>query len=99
MAAYLDSQHLWLAIGFFGQLLFASRFLVQWIVSEWRRESVIPVVFWYLSIGGGVLLFAYSVWRLDPVFILGQSLGVVVYARNLFLIHRRHSPAEVAVPS
>lgn len=89
MALHLDAEHIWLAIGFVGQALFASRFLVQWIVSERRRESVIPIAFWYFSIGGGLLLFAYSLWRLDPVFIVGQSLGIVVYARNLYLIYRR----------
>jgi len=99
MSGYLDSQHVWLAIGFVGQLLFASRFLVQWIVSERRRESVIPVAFWYFSIGGGLLLFAYSLWRLDPVFILGQSLGIVVYARNLYLIHRRSQLEGAAATS
>lgn len=90
-----SSEHLWLAIGFLGQILFGMRFIVQWIVSEKRRESVIPIAFWYFSIGGGLLLFAYSIWRLDPVFIMGQSLGVFIYGRNLYLIHRQ--PAANAV--
>jgi lipid-A-disaccharide synthase-like uncharacterized protein len=93
--SFLDSEHIWLAIGFLGQILFSMRFLVQWIASEKRRESVIPVAFWYFSIGGGLLLFAYSVWRLDPVFIVGQSLGVFIYSRNLYLIHRA-SPTRAA---
>jgi lipid-A-disaccharide synthase-like uncharacterized protein len=89
MAINLDAEHIWLAVGFVGQMLFASRFLVQWIVSERRRESVIPIAFWYFSIGGGILLFAYSLYRMDPVFIMGQSLGMVVYVRNLYLIFAR----------
>jgi lipid-A-disaccharide synthase-like uncharacterized protein len=64
-----------------------GRFLVQWIASERARRSVIPVAFWYFSIGGAVILFLYAVYRKDPVFILGQSLGLFIYARNLYLIH------------
>ncbi|MEO1548879.1 MAG: lipid-A-disaccharide synthase N-terminal domain-containing protein [Pseudomonadota bacterium] len=74
-------------IGLFGQFLFSMRFLVQWFVSEKEKRSVIPVVFWYFSIGGGLVLFSYAVYRQDPVFILGQSLGLVIYLRNLWLIH------------
>ena len=80
---------LWLVVGFLGQALFGSRFLVQWIVSERRGESVVPLAFWYLSLGGASLLLAYAIWRQDPVFILGQSLGFLVYTRNLILIGRR----------
>ena len=68
--------------------LFAARFLVQWIVSEKQGRSVIPLAFWYLSLFGGILLLAYAIWRQDPVFILGQSTGSLIYARNLYLIHR-----------
>jgi lipid-A-disaccharide synthase-like uncharacterized protein len=93
--SFLDSEHLWLAIGFLGQILFSMRFLVQWIASEKRGESVVPVAFWYFSIGGGLLLFAYSLWRVDPVFIVGQSLGVFIYSRNLYLIHRPSAPTAV----
>ena len=63
------------------------RFMVQWIVSEKARRSVIPVAFWWLSIGGAAILLAYAIWRADPVFILGQSVGFFIYARNLWLIH------------
>ncbi|MCG6925759.1 MAG: lipid-A-disaccharide synthase N-terminal domain-containing protein [Acidobacteria bacterium] len=80
---------LWLVIGFVGQALFGSRFLVQWIVSERRGESVVPLAFWYLSLGGASLLLVYAIWRQDPVFILGQSFGFLVYTRNLILIARR----------
>lgn len=94
----LDKEHIWLAIGFAGQALFTARFLVQWLVSEKQKQSVVPVAFWYFSIGGGMLLFAYSLYRLDPVFIAGQSLGVFVYSRNLYLIHKA-AQASVATPS
>jgi lipid-A-disaccharide synthase-like uncharacterized protein len=78
----------WLAIGFAAQLLFSARFLVQWIASERARRSVIPIAFWFLSLAGGTLLLAYAIWRRDPVFILGQSSGIIVYSRNLYLISR-----------
>ncbi len=77
----------WVILGLSGQLLFTARFLVQWIASERARQSVVPVAFWYLSIGGGLILFGYAIYRRDPVFILGQSMGIVIYARNLWLIH------------
>lgn len=78
----------WLIIGFLGQGLFSARFLVQWIVSERRSESVIPVAFWVFSIFGGAFLLAYAIYRKDPVFILGQAAGMLVYARNLMLIRK-----------
>jgi lipid-A-disaccharide synthase-like uncharacterized protein len=78
-----------LAIGFTGQVLFSARFIVQWLVSEYRRESTIPMLFWYFSVAGGVTLLAYSILRRDPVFIVGQAAGLVVYLRNLMLIARR----------
>ena len=78
----------WVAFGLFGQLMFTGRFLVQWIASERARKSVMPVVFWYFSLAGGVILLAYAIYRRDPVFVLGQSLGVFIYLRNLVLIQR-----------
>lgn len=84
----MTSQAVWIAIGFLGQALFTSRFLVQWIASERRGESVIPVAFWWFSILGGVTLLSYALWRQDPVFIIGQATGLVVYTRNLILIGR-----------
>ncbi len=89
---HVDSrlELLWVLFGLFGQLLFTGRFLVQWIASERARRSVVPVAFWYLSIAGGVVLLAYAIYRADPVFIFGQSLGVVIYARNLWLIRTQH---------
>jgi lipid-A-disaccharide synthase-like uncharacterized protein len=78
----------WLGIGFFGQALFFSRWLLQWFVSEKKAESQIPVSFWYISLAGSVIVLAYAIHKIDPVFIAGQSVGTVVYIRNLILIHR-----------
>ncbi len=80
---------IWRGIGLLGQGLFFSRFLVQWIASERRKESVIPLYFWYLSLSGGIILFFYAMHIRDPIFILGQSCGVFVYTRNLVLIFRK----------
>jgi lipid-A-disaccharide synthase-like uncharacterized protein len=74
----------WVLLGFVAQGLFTGRFLVQWIASERAGKSVIPIAFWFFSIGGGVLLLVYALYRRDPVFIAGQSFGVFVYARNLY---------------
>jgi lipid-A-disaccharide synthase-like uncharacterized protein len=78
----------WLVLGFVAQGLFSARFLVQWVASERAGRSVVPVMFWHLSIFGTVLLLAYAIYRRDPVFILGQSAGLIVYFRNLSLIWR-----------
>ena len=80
------SENLWLAIGFVGQLFFSGRFLVQWIASERARRSIIPTAFWLFSLGGGVTLLAYAIWRRDPVFIVGQGAGLAIYLRNLWFI-------------
>jgi lipid-A-disaccharide synthase-like uncharacterized protein len=89
----------WIAFGFVGQALFSMRFIVQWIASERMRRSVVPVLFWYFSVAGGVTLFLYALWREDPVFIVGQAMGLFVYARNLQLIHReRRRHGEHAPP-
>ncbi len=87
---------IWLVIGFLGQFLFFLRFLVQWIVSERRGRSTIPIPFWYFSLAGGALLLAYAIHRADPVFIIGQSGGLLVYARNLILIRRENRGKEVS---
>ncbi len=78
----------WLVLGFVAQALFSARFIVQWIASERAGRSVIPLLFWYLSLSGSTLLLLYAVHRKDPVFILGQGAGVVIYLRNLHLIFR-----------
>ena len=80
---------IFLIIGFLGQGLFASRFIIQWIYSEKRGESTIPILFWYLSIFGGIGLLTYAIFRKDPVIISGQSFGIFIYLRNLILIYRR----------
>ena len=80
---------LFLSIGFLGQGIFASRFIVQWIYSEKKGESFIPIIFWYLSILGGIGLLTYAIFRKDPVIILGQSFGIFIYLRNLFLIYKK----------
>ena len=79
----------WVAVGFLGQSFFFSRFIVQWIAAERRGEAIIPTAFWYLSIGGGLVLLIYAVHQRDPVFIAGQSLGSLIYLRNLMLINRK----------
>ena len=87
----LSRETLWLVIGFGGQVTFTGRFVLQWLYSEYKKRSVIPVSFWYLSIVGSTLLFAYAIYRQDPVFIVGQAFGSIVYLRNLQLIARsRH---------
>ena len=78
-----------LLIGFIGQGLFASRFIVQWIYSEKKGESQIPLIFWYLSIFGGIGLLIYAIFRKDPVIIVGQTFGIFIYLRNLILIYRK----------
>ena len=85
----MSGWNLWIVVGFAGQALFSARFLLQWIVSERRKESVVPVGFWYLSLGGSLVLLSYAVYRRDPVFILGQSMGSFIYIRNLVLIFRK----------
>src|SRR4026208_845790 len=79
----------WIVLGFAAQALFTMRFLVQWIASERAGRSVVPMAFWVFSIGGGVLLFVYALYRRDPVFILGQGLGGVIYLRHLYFVLRR----------
>ncbi|HEX2163154.1 MAG TPA: lipid-A-disaccharide synthase N-terminal domain-containing protein, partial [Thermoanaerobaculia bacterium] len=78
----------WLWLGLAGQALFFGRFFVQWIASERRGRSVVPTAFWFFSVGGGLTLLAYAIHRRDPVFILGQATGLLIYGRNLWLIHR-----------
>jgi lipid-A-disaccharide synthase-like uncharacterized protein len=86
----------WVVLGFVAQGFFTMRFVVQWIASERARRSVIPVAFWFFSIGGGALLLVYALYRRDPVFIAGQALGLLVYIRNLYFIaiHKRGMTAD-----
>ena len=80
---------IFLIIGFVGQGLFASRFIIQWIYSERMKESVIPIPFWYLSLFGGIGLLIYAIFRKDPVIITGQLFGIFIYTRNLVLIYKK----------
>jgi len=84
----MTTEQIWISIGLLGQILFSCRFILQWIASEKSKKSVIPLAFWYFSIAGSMTLLAYSIYRTDPVFILGQSLGLIIYVRNLILISR-----------
>ena len=90
LAPYLDNhpETIMIVIGFGGQALFATRFIIQWLSSENAGRSVIPVAFWYFSITGGLVLLTYAIWRQDPVIIAGQSVGVFIYARNLYFISK-----------
>jgi len=85
---FVQSLDGWVVLGFAGQIFFTARFLVQWIASEREGRSVVPLAFWFLSIGGGMLLLIYALYRQDPVFIVGQSLGLFIYVRNLMLISK-----------
>lgn len=84
----------WLCLGFSAQALFSARFLVQWIASERAGTSVVPILFWYLSILGSGMLLIYAIHLQDPVFIVGQSAGIFIYSRNLYLIWREKSPSH-----
>ncbi|MFJ4384770.1 lipid-A-disaccharide synthase N-terminal domain-containing protein [Pseudomonas sp. NPDC089408] len=90
----MTRETLWLIIGFAGQAVFTGRFVLQWLYSELKRRSVIPVGFWYLSMLGSALLLTYAIYRQDPVFIIGQSFGFLVYLRNLQLIARQQEQKE-----
>lgn len=79
----------WIIFGFFAQFLFFMRFFIQWLASEWKGESVIPLSFWLFSVAGGFCLLLYSIHKVDPVFIFGQGLGLLIYLRNLVLIYRK----------
>ncbi len=88
----LTTETIWVGIGFFGQALFFGRWVIQWIVSEKKSQSEVPISFWYMSLIGGLITLAYAIYRLDPVFIAGQSVGSVVYIRNLMFIYRTGRP-------
>jgi len=83
----------WEILGFSGQALFFGRFFVQWLASERRKKSVVPNAFWYFSLGGGLILLIYAIHRREPVFVLGQAGGLIIYLRNLWLLHR-HQPVR-----
>ncbi len=89
-----------LIVGFLGQGLFSARFLIQWVASEKKQESVIPLAFWYFSLLGGITLFIYACSKKDPVIMVGQATGIFIYTRNLYLIYRkrRKDSRELAAP-
>lgn len=93
----LSISNFWLGVGLAGQFFFTMRFLVQWLYSEKKKQSVVPVSFWIFSILGSLMLLSYAIYRRDPVFILGQSFGCVVYFRNLHLIYRTKSNEKLKV--
>jgi len=84
----------WLAVGFGAQLMFSLRFLVQWIASERAKASIVPEIFWYFSLAGGAMLLIYAIYRVDPVFILGQATGLIIYSRNIYFIWRAKARAR-----
>lgn len=90
----MTRETLWLIVGFAGQAVFTGRFVLQWLYSEFKKRSVIPVGFWYLSMLGSALLLVYAIYRQDPVFIIGQSFGLLVYLRNLQLIAKYKDAKE-----
>jgi lipid-A-disaccharide synthase-like uncharacterized protein len=85
------NNNIWIIIGFVGQIMFFSRFFIQWLHSEKHKKSIFPISFWYLSIAGGSIMLVYAIYRKDPVFIIGQACGLLIYARNLGIIHQSHS--------
>ena len=92
------TPQIWLVIGFIGQSIFASRFLIQWIVSERAAKSIIPNIFWWISILGSIILLSYAIHKEDPVFIVGQSCGFLIYSRNLYLIYKnkkKNDPSKI----
>jgi lipid-A-disaccharide synthase-like uncharacterized protein len=95
----LTSATIWLGIGFLGQGLFSMRFIIQWLHSERLGRSVVPLAFWYFSVLGGTVLTIYAIYRADPVFILGQGMGLVIYFRNLYLIMRERRQQREQVES
>ena len=82
------AELIWVSVGFLGQFMFSMRFLVQWLVSERARESIVPLAFWYFSLAGGATLLSYAIWRQDPVIIVGHATGLTIYSRNLRLIYK-----------
>ena len=94
MIAAITGENIWVAIGFVGQVIFGMRFVVQWIATERRKKSVVPLAFWYLSLAGSVVLLSYAIYKKDPVFIAGFSLNMIIYLRNLYFIHFHKSPVD-----
>ncbi len=90
----MTSSFIWLVVGFVGQAVFVTRFVLQWLYSEYKRRSAFPMAFWYASILGGLILLVYAIYKRDPVFIVGQAGGLIIYLRNLQLRLRERSRAN-----
>lgn len=97
-ASVTTTELVWLSVGFMAQFMFSMRFLVQWIYSERARQSIVPEVFWYFSFVGGAMLLVYAIHRADPVFILGQATGLLIYSRNIYFIWRGKRSLDSAPP-
>jgi len=93
MLASTTAESVWIVVGFVGQVIFGLRFVIQWIATERKKEVVIPVAFWYMSLAGTIILLTYAIYKVDPVFIAGFSLNMVIYLRNLYFIHLHRPPA------
>jgi lipid-A-disaccharide synthase-like uncharacterized protein len=93
------TELIWLSVGFGAQAMFSMRFIIQWLASEKARRSVVPETFWYFSFAGGLMLLVYAIYRMDPVFILGQGSGLFIYARNIhFIVLARREHASLIQP-
>ena len=97
-ASVTMAELIWLSVGFLAQFMFSMRFLLQWIYSERARQSVVPEAFWYFSLMGGAMLLVYAIHRMDPVFILGQAMGLVIYSRNIYFIWCAKRSGSEAAP-
>jgi lipid-A-disaccharide synthase-like uncharacterized protein len=98
-AGISTTEVVWLSVGFAAQAMFSMRFIIQWLASEKARRSVVPETFWYFSFAGGFMLFIYAIYRMDPVFILGQGSGLFIYARNIhFILLARRQSAPLVQP-
>jgi lipid-A-disaccharide synthase-like uncharacterized protein len=94
-AGISTTELVWISVGVLAQLMFSMRFIIQWIASERAKRSIVPEAFWYFSLAGGILLFAYAIYRTDPVFMLGQGMGLLIYARNLQMIWGAKRPEDI----
>ena len=90
------NELIWLGVGFLAQAMFMMRFLIQWVVSERARQSIVPTAFWYFSLCGGAMLLIYAIYRMDPVFILGQATGLIIYSRNIYFIHKQKQTPQAS---
>lgn len=96
LSSLTQIETIWLIVGFAAQAMFSARFLIQWIASERVRRSVVPETFWYFSFVGGAMLLAYAIHRADPVFMLGQAFGLLVYTRNIWFLWKAKAEAKAA---